>query len=61
MASRISRVGRHGGGDAAGEYGDKSQQGRHSHRTGSFKGEFGMWLSSSHGEKTELALLDGDY
>jgi hypothetical protein len=60
-AGRIGSNGRCGGSDATAEQGDKSQQGRDSHRAYSFNGEIGITLSSSLGGKTELALLNDEY
>jgi hypothetical protein len=59
VAGLFGRIGGCRGRNTAGEHGDKSQQGRHSHRTGSFNGEFDMTLSSSLAGKTELAFIDG--
>ncbi|MNP14695.1 hypothetical protein D3C76_1070290 [compost metagenome] len=61
VAGGIGSNGRCSGSDATAEYGDKSQQGRDSHRAYSFNGEIGITLSSSLGGKTELALLNDGY
>lgn len=61
MAGRFGSISRHDSREASGHYGDKGQPGRHSHRAGSFRGESGMTLSSSHDRKTELAFLDDRY